>query len=89
MQRLCRITVPGLGKSDFTAARERLLTDFPNVAEVVATMTPETLLVVYSGRDESGAWYSTLLDSIATRQGITRRLPRWRDGRLGGGDPAA
>jgi hypothetical protein len=88
MQRLGRITVPGLGKSDFAAARERLLTDFPNIEEVVATMTPETLLVAYSGPGEADAWYSAL-DSIATRQRMTRRLPRWRGGKLGGGDSAA
>ncbi len=90
MQRLFRITVPGLSaKSNFTAARERLLTDFPDVDEVVATMTPDTLLVVYSGRDEADAWCDALLDSVSTSQRIMRRLPRWRDGRLGGGDPAA
>jgi hypothetical protein len=43
VQRLCRITVPGLSiESDFTAARERILSDFPNVHEVVATTAPGT-----------------------------------------------
>jgi hypothetical protein len=91
MHQLCRITVPGLSiKSDFTAVRRRLLTDFPNVHEVIATTAPATLLVVYSGPDEADAWCNTLLDSIATRQrSATRRLLLWRGGRLGGGDPAA
>jgi hypothetical protein len=91
MHRLCRITVPGLSiKSDFTAVRQRLLRDFPNVHEVVATTAPATLLVVYSGPDDADAWCNALLDSIATRQkSATRRLLRWRSGRLGGGDSAA
>jgi hypothetical protein len=57
MQRLCRLTVPGLSiKSDFTAAHRTLLADFPNVHEVVATTAPGTLLVLYSGPDEANAW---------------------------------
>jgi hypothetical protein len=91
MQRLCRISVPELSiKSDFTLARQRLLTGFPNVHEVVATTAPGTLLVLYSGPDEADAWYNALLDSIATSQvRATGRLLRWRGGRLGGGDSAA
>jgi hypothetical protein len=91
MHRLCRITVPGLSiKLDFTAVRQRLLSDFPNVHEVVATTAPATLLVVYSGPDDADAWCNALLDSIATRQvRATRKLLRWRDGRLGGDDSAA
>jgi hypothetical protein len=90
MQRLCRITVPGLSiKSDFTTARERLLSDFPNIQEVVATTAPGTLLVVYSGAHEADAWYE-LLDSIAaSRVGMTRRFPRWRGAGAGGGGSAA
>jgi len=91
MQRLYRLTVPGLSiKSDFTAARRALLTDFPNVHEVVATTAPGTLLVLYSGPDEGDAWCTALLDLIATRQvKVTRRPLRWRRGGLGGGDSAA
>jgi hypothetical protein len=91
MQRLCRITIPGLSiKSDFTAARLRMLTDFPGVHEVVATTAPGTLLVIYSGPDEADAWYDALVDVVAERQmGDPARTPapaRWR---LGGGDSAA
>jgi hypothetical protein len=91
MQRLYRLTVPGLSiKSDFTAGRRALLADFPNVHEVVATTAPGTLLVLYSGPDEADAWCTALLDSIATRQArVTRRPLRWLGGRLGGGDSAA
>jgi hypothetical protein len=91
MQRLCRITIPALAiESDFTAARERILSDFPNVHEVVATTAPGTLLLIYAGADEADAWYSALLDSIATRHVSTqRRIPRLRGKELAGGDASA
>jgi hypothetical protein len=91
MQRLCRITVPELSiESDFTAARQRMLADFPAVREVLATTAPGTLLVVYSGPDEADAWYEALLDSIATTQVRNpRRLVRWSGGEVGGGGSAA
>ena len=90
MQRLYKLTVPGLSiKTDFTAARQRLLADFRNVHEVVATTAPATLLVVHSGPDEAEAWCNALLDSIATPVRTRRRLLRWRGERLWGGDSAA
>jgi hypothetical protein len=91
MQKLCRITVPALSiESDFTAARERLLGDFPNVHEVIATTAPGTLLVLYSGSHEADAWYEALLDSVAAAPLSTRwRLPAWRRAGLAGSDDAA
>jgi hypothetical protein len=90
-QRQCRITVPGLSiKRDFTAARQRLLDDFPNVHEVVATTAPATLLVLYSGSEDPAAWLDALLDSVATRQvTATGRLLRERGVSVGGDDSAA
>jgi hypothetical protein len=68
MQRLCRITVPDLlVKRDFTAARQRLLADFPGIQQVVATTAPGTLLVLYSGREDVDAWRE-VLESITTGQ---------------------
>jgi len=47
------ITIPGLSvKRDFTAARQCLLADFPNVHEVIATTAAATLLVLYSGPED-------------------------------------
>jgi hypothetical protein len=87
MHRLCRITVPGLSiESDFAAARERLLAEFPNVHEVIATTAPATLLVLYSGCAEADAWVDALLDSNQTGQvKANRRLLNWRNGN---GSPA-
>jgi hypothetical protein len=89
MQRLCRITVPGLSlKWDFAAARERLLRDFPEVHEVIATTAPATILVVYSGEDRVDAWLDSLLDTVAAREG--KAVRRHLLGRGGiGGDSAA
>jgi hypothetical protein len=86
MQRLCRITVPGLSaRRDLAAVRERLLAEFPNVEEVLATTNPGTLLVLTSGSpDEAEAWLNAVSDTLAT----TRALARWR-GRLDGHDSAA
>lgn len=92
MQRLCRITVPGLAITrDFGAARERLLAQFPNIEEVIATTTPGTLLVLSSGPDELDAWLESLAETVATgqpkRTGRRRRLPAAT--RLAGDDSAA
>jgi hypothetical protein len=90
MQRLCRITVPGLSiKSDFTTARESLLRDFPNIHEVVATTAPGTVLVIYSGAHEADAWYALLDRIAASHVSITPRRPRWRGAGFGGGESAA
>jgi hypothetical protein len=62
MQRLCRITVPGLSITrDFTAARRRLLARFPDIDEVVATTAPGTLLVASSRPEDVDAWLDVLL----------------------------
>lgn len=89
MQRHCRITVPGLSVEHFSAARGRLLADFPEVHEVVATTAPATVLVLYSGSEDLDAWRGALLDSVVTRVQTTRRLLSRRGESLGGDDSAA
>jgi hypothetical protein len=90
MQNLCRITVPGLVvKRDFTAARRRLLAEFPDIDEVIATTAPGTLLVLSCGSEDVDAWLDTL-DSLAIREvRKTVRLLRRRDGGLTGDDSAS
>jgi hypothetical protein len=91
--RICRITIPGLSmRRDFEGARLRLLEDFPNVQEVLATTAPATLLVLYSGADDLDTWLDSLLDTVASRQparGRPRSLLSWRDRSRGGADSAA
>jgi hypothetical protein len=90
MQKLCRITVPGLSvKRDFTAARRRLLAEFPDIQEVIATTAPGTLLVLCAGREDVDAWLDTL-DSLTIREvRKTGKLRGWRDRGLTGDDSAA
>ena len=69
MPQLYQITIPGLSlKRDFSAARRRLVEDFPRVLEVFATATPATVLVAYLGEDEVDSWLDALSDSVATRR---------------------
>jgi hypothetical protein len=90
MPTLCRITIPGLSvKRDFTAARRRLLAEFPDIQEVVATTAPGTLVVLCSGSEDVDAWLDTL-DSLTTPE-VRKpgRLRRWRVGGPTGDDSAA
>jgi hypothetical protein len=90
MQRLCRITVPGLSVArDFTAARRRLLLDFPDIQEVVATTTPGTLVVVCSGSEDVDAWLDALLDSVAAGDAHAQATGPCTGGGGAGGDGSA
>lgn len=69
MQTLYEITIPGLSlTADFQAVHHRLLADFPSVVDVLATTTPATVLVVYTGEPEVDCWIDALSDSVATRR---------------------
>jgi hypothetical protein len=90
MQKLCRITVPGLSvERDFTAARRRLLGEFPDIQEVIATTAPGTLLVLCAGSEDVDAWLDALHSLAACEVPKTGRLRRWRGGGLTGDDSAA
>ena len=50
MPRLYQITIPGLSiTAHFPAVRRRLLAEFPEVLEVLATTMPGTVLIAYRG----------------------------------------
>jgi hypothetical protein len=90
MQRLCRITVPGLSvKRDFTAARRRLLAEFPAIQEVIATTAPGTLLVLSCGPEDVEGWLDTLDVLTIPEVRRTRGLLRRRGGGRTGDDYAA
>jgi hypothetical protein len=78
MQRLCRITIPGLVvKRDFTAARRRLLAAFPDIEEVIATTAPGTLLVLSSGPEDADAWRRSHRGRCAARSRGWPRNSSW------------
>jgi hypothetical protein len=90
MQKLCKITVPGLSvKRNFTAARRRLLAEFPDIQEVVATTAPGTLLVLSSGYEDVDAWLDALHPLTTREVPKIGRFRRWRGGGLTGDDSAA
>jgi hypothetical protein len=63
------LTVPWLEvKSDWRAAHDRLLDDFPEVTEVLATTMPATLLIVHEGDADVDAWLATVSEAILSRR---------------------
>lgn len=91
MSRLRSITVPELSITrDFTAARRRLMAEFPDIEEVVATTAPGTLVVFYSGPEEVDGWVNALRGPRARRRPpASGRLLRLRGRKLPGDDFAA
>jgi hypothetical protein len=76
MQQLTQITVPGLEvASDWRLVHDRLLDEFPEVTDVLATTTKGTILIVYEGSGDAGAWLETISETILNfRRG--RRVSR-------------
>jgi hypothetical protein len=67
--RLYMITVPGLQvRLDWAAVHDRLLGDFPQMSDVLATTIPETLLIGYEGEDDIDAWLDGISDGILSRR---------------------
>ena len=69
MHKLYEITIPGLSvASELPAVRHRLLADFPDVLDVLATTMPATVLIVYRGAPAPDPWLEALSDSVARRR---------------------
>lgn len=69
MQKLYEITIPGLSvAADLPAVRHRLLADFPDVLDVLATTMPATVLIVYRGVAKLDNWLDALSDSVVRRE---------------------
>jgi hypothetical protein len=69
MPKLYMITVSGLEvKSDWRPLRARLLDDFPEVDEVLATTIPGTILIAYAGAARVDAWLHAVSDTILARR---------------------
>jgi hypothetical protein len=68
MDRLYQVMIPGLSiAAHFPAVRRRLLADFPEVCEVLATTMPGTVLIAHRGEPQTDAWLNALEDAVATR----------------------
>jgi hypothetical protein len=68
---LCLITVPGLEvSSDWRPIHDRLLDEFPQVTDVLATTMKETILVVYddAAPGDAGQWLDAVSDAILNRR---------------------
>jgi hypothetical protein len=51
------VTVPGLDvSSDWLTVHDRLLEDFPELTDVLATTMPGALLIVYEGEPNIDGW---------------------------------
>jgi hypothetical protein len=80
MPNLCLITVPGLKvSSDWRLVHDRLLDEFPEVTDVLATTIKETILVVYehAAPGDSGRWLDTVSETLLHRRkrnGTPRRV---------------
>lgn len=68
MPRLCQITVPGLDvRADWRSVHDRLLDEFPAIADVLATTIGATVLVVYDGPSEVDRWLDSISGSVSGR----------------------
>jgi len=87
MQHLCKITVPHLSISrDYVIVRERLMAQFPNVEDVLATTSPGAIVVLTSGpSDELDAWLALIDETLASN----RRASPWGRRGVAGDDTAA
>lgn len=76
MSRLYMLTVPGLDVPlDWAAVHDRLLDDFPDVTDVLATTLPGTLLIVHEGDSDIDAWLAGISDGVRSRRTNSGRAP--------------
>jgi hypothetical protein len=73
MQRLYQVTVPGLDVvSDWRVVHDRLLDQFAEVTDVLATTMKGTILLVYEGSADPDEWLETVANrSFASGTGST------------------
>jgi hypothetical protein len=67
MPKLCQITVPGLEvRADWRLVHDRLLDEFPEVADVLATTIPATVLIASSGPPDPARWLDLISETVKT-----------------------
>jgi hypothetical protein len=73
--KLYSITIPGLEvRFDWQVIHDRLLDEFPEVTDVLATTMKGTILIVYEGAADGDAWIETASETIlGVRHGLEAR----------------
>ena len=86
MQQLYMLTLPGLDvKSDWRVVHDRLLDDFDEIEDVLATTMPATLLILYGGEPEVDGWLDGVSEAVLSRRlsAGRRRLHSHNDADIG------
>jgi hypothetical protein len=79
MLQLYMLTVPGLEvASDWRVVHDRLLDDFAQIEDVLATTMAETLLIAYYGVPDVDGWLEGVTEAV-----LSRRLRAGRRARAG------
>lgn len=69
MPQLYMLTLPGLDvRSDWGAVHDRLLDDFDEIEDVLATTMPGTLLILYGGDPEVDGWLDGVSEAVLSRR---------------------
>jgi hypothetical protein len=69
MPQLYMLTLPGLDvKCDWRAVHDRLLDDFDEIEDVLATTMAGTLLVVFRGDPDVDGWLDGVSEAVLSRQ---------------------
>jgi hypothetical protein len=69
MTQLLMLTVPGLEvRSDWSSLHDRLLDDFAEIEDVLATTIPATVLIVYEGDADVDGWLERVGETIEIRR---------------------
>ncbi len=69
MPQLYMLTVPGLEvASDWRVVHDRLLDDFAEIEDVLATTMAETLLIAYYGVPDVDGWLEGVTEAVLTRR---------------------
>ena len=75
---LFMLTVPRLDvRSDWRCLHDRLLDDFPEIEDVLATTIPATVLIVHEGDADVDGWLERVGKTIEMRRLAARRPARW------------
>ena len=69
MYHLYEITIPGFSvRRELPAVRRHLLAVFPQMVDVLATLAPGTVHIVYRGEDEVDGWLAVLTEAVARQR---------------------